>query len=100
MWVSLATHIGRTDLLEHPDYVTREMRKAHRHALHHEIETVLTTRSAQDWVTELNAIGVPSGPVLSVPQVLDDAQIAERDMIAKYLALGFLTLSTRNFDKN
>lgn len=81
-WVSLATHIGRTDLLDHPDYVTREMRKAHRHALRHEIESVLTTRPAQDWVKELNAIGVPSGAVLSVPQVLDDAQIAERNMIA------------------
>ena len=81
-WVSLATHIGRTDLLDNPDYVTREMRKAHRNALRQEIETVLTTRPAQEWVTELNAIGVPSGPVLSVPQVLDDAQIAERDMIA------------------
>ena len=33
-------------------------------------------------VAELNAIGVPSGPVLSVPQVLDDAQIAQRDVIA------------------
>lgn len=81
-WVLLATHIGRTDLLDHPDYVTREMRKAHRHALRHEIESVLTTRLAEDWVTELNAIGVPSGAVLSVPQVLNDAQIAERNMIA------------------
>ena len=81
-WVSLALHIGRPELLDHPDYVTREMRKAHRHALRHEIETVLTTRPADDWVAEFNAIGVPSGPVLSVPQVLDDAQIARRDVIA------------------
>ena len=81
-WVSLALHIGRPELLDYPDYVTREMRKAHRHALRHEIETVLTTRPADDWVAELNAIGVPSGPVLSVPQVLDDAQIAQRDEIA------------------
>ena len=43
-WVSLALHIGRPELLDYPDYVTREMRKAHRHALLHEIETVLTTR--------------------------------------------------------
>ena len=42
----------------------------------------MTTRPADDWVAELNAIGVPSGPVLSVPQVLDDAQIAQRDVIA------------------
>ena len=75
-------HIGRPELLDHPDYVTREMRKAHRHALRHEIETVLTRRPADYWVAELNAIGVPSGPVLSVPQVLDDAQIVQRDVIA------------------
>ena len=81
-WVSLALHIGRPELLDHPNYVTRDMRKAHRHALRHEIDTVLSTRPADDWVAEFNAIGVPSGPVLSVPQVLDDAQIAQRDVIA------------------
>ena len=81
-WVSLAKHIGRADLLDHPDYATREMRKVHRQALRHEIETLLTTRPARDWITEFNAIGVPCGPVLSVPQALDDTQIAERDIIA------------------
>ena len=81
-WQALARHIRRADLLEEPQYLTREDRKANRHALRAEIEAVLTTRPAALWVQELNALGVPSGPVLSVPQVLQDAQMQARHMIA------------------
>ena len=82
-WQALARHIGRAELLDQPQYLTREDRKANRHALRAEIETVLTTRPAELWVQELNALGVPSGPVLSVPQVLQDAQMQARQMIAQ-----------------
>jgi crotonobetainyl-CoA:carnitine CoA-transferase CaiB-like acyl-CoA transferase len=30
---------------------------------------VLTTRPARDWARELNAIGVPAGAVLTVPEI-------------------------------
>lgn len=82
-WQSLARHINREDLLSHPDYLTREMRKRNRHALRAEIEAELTKRSAVDWVKELNTLGVPAGPVMTVPQVLEDPQIAGRGMIAE-----------------
>ena len=80
-WQTLARHLGRADLLNTPDYATREDRKRHRHALRAELETVLTTRPAADWVLELNAIGVPAGPVLSIEDALNDPQIAERGLI-------------------
>ncbi len=83
-WVALARHIGREDLLNHPDFVTREDRKKNRHALRFELETVLCTRSASDWVRELSALGVPAGPVLSVPEVLSAPQIRDRDVLATY----------------
>ncbi len=83
-WVALARHIGREDLLNHPDFVTREDRKKNRHALRSELETVLCTRSASDWVRELSALGVPAGPVLSVPEVLSAPQIRDRDVLATY----------------
>lgn len=81
-WEALARHLGREDLLGHPDYITREDRKLNRIALRETLEATLMQRSASDWVPELNALGVPTGPVLSVPEVLDDPQITERDMIA------------------
>lgn len=81
-WLALAHHLGRDDLLENPDYATREDRKRNRDALRDQLEQTLRTRPARAWVEELNALGVPAGPVLSVPEVLSEAQIADRDLIA------------------
>ena len=83
-WQLLARHLGRDDLLEHPDFATRELRKANRLRLKAELETVLTTRPAQDWEDELNRIGVPSGAVLSLPEVLAHPQITERGLLARF----------------
>lgn len=83
-WVSLARHLGRDDLLTHPDYATREDRKANRLRLRAELETVLTTRGAEDWAQELSALGVPAGAVMSVPDILRHPQVTDRDFLAHY----------------
>ncbi|MEO0944918.1 MAG: CoA transferase, partial [Pseudomonadota bacterium] len=76
-WDALARHLGRVDLLKRPEYATREDRKTNRLRLRAELETVLTTRPAAAWEAELNDIGVPSGAVLSLQDVLKHPQIAE-----------------------
>jgi len=83
-WALLARHIGREDLLERPEYTTREDRKRNRLALKAEIEVALAARPARDWAKELNRIGVPSGAVLSVPEVLAMPQVADRGFLAGY----------------
>jgi len=83
-WVLLANHLGRADLLDRPEYATREDRKANRYALKADLETTLKARPARDWATELNRIGVPAGAVLTVPEVLEMPQIADRGMLATY----------------
>lgn len=83
-WQALARHIGRADLLERPDYATREDRKRNRQALNAEVEAVLRTRPAEAWVEELAAIGVPAGAVLSVPEVLASEQVAGRGFLKTY----------------
>ena len=83
-WVSLVRHLGRDDLLEDPDFTTREDRKAHRLRLTVELETVLVTRTAAHWVSELNALGVPTGEVMSVPEILTHPQIAQRGFLARF----------------
>ncbi|WP_284262796.1 CaiB/BaiF CoA transferase family protein [Roseicyclus amphidinii] len=83
-WLALARHLGRDDLLSDPRFATREDRKANRHALRAELETVLTARPARDWATELNALGVPAGEVLGVPEVLAHPQVTGRDFLARF----------------
>ena len=83
-WILLARHLGRKDLLERPDYATREDRKANRLKLKADLEQTLRTRSAREWAHELNRIGVPAGAVLTVPEVLAHPQIADRQMLATF----------------
>ncbi|MEO1190729.1 MAG: CaiB/BaiF CoA-transferase family protein, partial [Pseudomonadota bacterium] len=83
-WEILCRHLGRVDLLDHPDYKTRERRKEHRTQLKAALEQTLRSRPAAAWAEELAALGVPAGPVLTVPEVLDHPQIAERGMVADF----------------
>ena len=81
-WELLAKHLDRKDLISHPDFSNREVRKKNRLRLKAELETVLTTRSVEEWIKELNQIGVPAGPVLSIPEALNHPQITDRGLIA------------------
>lgn len=83
-WQLLAQHLGRADLLSTPDFATREDRKQNRHRLRAELETALTTRPAEIWAEELAAIGVPAGPVMSLPAILAHPQITSRDFIGRF----------------
>lgn len=82
-WQALAVHLDRAELLDDPRYRTREDRKQNRHALRQDLEQTLRQRPAADWVAGLNALGVPAGPVLSLPEVLEDPQIAGRGLIGE-----------------
>lgn len=83
-WETMCAHLGRPELTERPEFRTRDDRIANRLRLKAEMETVLTTRPAGEWADELNALGVPAGPVLSVPEVLEHPQIAGRDFLATF----------------
>jgi crotonobetainyl-CoA:carnitine CoA-transferase CaiB-like acyl-CoA transferase len=83
-WVLLTNHLGLTHLQADPDYATREDRKRNRHALRTKIEAELTQHTAQILAQELNAIGVPAGAVMTVPDVLTHPQIADRGLLSSF----------------
>jgi crotonobetainyl-CoA:carnitine CoA-transferase CaiB-like acyl-CoA transferase len=58
-----------------PDYATAPARSKNRDALNAEIGKFTVTKSTDTWVKELNAAGVPCGPIYSVDQMFDDAQV-------------------------
>jgi crotonobetainyl-CoA:carnitine CoA-transferase CaiB-like acyl-CoA transferase len=76
--------VGREDLIGDARFADREDRKLNRYELRTELEAALAKRSAADWARELNAHGVPSGEVLSVPEVLEQPQVLERGLIKRF----------------
>jgi len=83
-WQALARHLGLEALLDDPDYASRENRKSNRHALRSLIEARLEAKAPRDWARELNALGVPAGAVLRVPEALAHPQVAERGLLAEF----------------
>jgi formyl-CoA transferase len=83
-WEILCRHLGCDALLSYPRFATREDRKNNRAAMNTALEAALRQRPAREWEQELNALGVPAGVVLSVPEVMSHPQVADRGMLATY----------------
>jgi crotonobetainyl-CoA:carnitine CoA-transferase CaiB-like acyl-CoA transferase len=78
---TLCRLLERPELARDPRFAGREDRKRHRQELKDEIEATLARRSAVEWSTLLNDHGVPAGPVLDVPSVLEHPQVLERKLL-------------------
>ena len=83
-FVALMKLIGREDLVEDPRFAHREDRKRNRAALTEQIEAGLVSRSAAEWENMLNAVGVPAGRILSVPEALTLEQVQKRELVEKF----------------
>ena len=64
-----------------PRYCSREARKKNRSQLNRDIEEVLGKKSTLDWVELFTENGIPSGPVLTVPEALQLPQVLGREFI-------------------
>ena len=81
LFALLCRALGRADLLDNPDYHTNALRRTHIDKLEADMERTLRTRTTQEWLEILNEAGVPCGPVNSVAEVVNDPQVAARNMI-------------------
>jgi crotonobetainyl-CoA:carnitine CoA-transferase CaiB-like acyl-CoA transferase len=73
-----------TSLLGHPEwsedqrFASNAGRVAHRETLREEIEALLRTRPADQWLLEMQSAGVPCAPVLDVSEVFSDEEVRGR----------------------
>ena len=58
-------------------------RSKYRQEIHDAISTYTHTRSTDEWVSRLNDLGVPAGPVYSIDQTFNDPQVKHLGMAAK-----------------
>lgn len=83
-WESVATVLGVPELIEDPRFNERESRKKNRKELKALLEEVLVQAPAQEWEDRLNAVGVPAGRVLSVPEAIEHPQVRHRELVRDF----------------
>jgi len=74
-WVRLCKLFARPDWLSDPEFANETLRVQHRERLNAELAKIFKSKTVVQWVDELNEMGVPSGPVYTVPQMFEDVQV-------------------------
>jgi CoA:oxalate CoA-transferase len=81
MWKGLCTGLGLPDLPNDPRFADGAKRLANKGALWPLLENAFLARGAADWIVPLANLGVPVALIKTVPEALEDAREAQRDMI-------------------
>ncbi|WP_417684583.1 CaiB/BaiF CoA transferase family protein [Roseibium sp.] len=83
--------LGMPELASNPDYATNAARVANRLALVPILEAEIVKRCRDDFLAQLEAKGVPAGPINSVEDVFNDPQVRHRGMRVDLPATGTKT---------
>jgi len=76
--------LGAPEWAQDARFIDRHARLQHRDELRALMEQAMGSKPAGEWWRQLNAAGVPAGPVYSVPQALAHPQIEGRGMLATF----------------
>ena len=83
MWVDLCRALALPDLPKDNRFTNPSARLRNREELWTILEDAFKEKSAADWVQELQAAGVPCALINTVPEALEDARNAGRDMVVE-----------------
>jgi formyl-CoA transferase len=71
---------GRPELAEDVRFATNPMRVRHRDILVPLLAEMVRTRTKQQWIAALEAVGVPCGPINRLDEVFENPQVKARGM--------------------
>ena len=74
----LAAIVGHSEWAEDPAYATNAARVAARDTLVPLIAEIIATKVAAEWLEQLEAAGIPAGPINTISQALADPQAVYR----------------------
>jgi CoA:oxalate CoA-transferase len=82
-WARFCEAIQRPDLTDHPHFATNALRAEHVEELREILAAITRQRPAAAWIDEMEAIGIPCGPVNTVDKVIRDPQVLAREMLVQ-----------------
>ena len=80
MWQRFCDALNATALFEHPDYQSVGSRTRHRDQIKRDMNAVTSAYSADELVQRLNEAGVPCGPINTIKEAFDNAQVKHLGM--------------------
>jgi formyl-CoA transferase len=80
-WAPIAKLIGRPELADDPEWSTPAARLPKLDKMFQLIEEWSSRHSKWDALAELNALNVPCGPILSTKELIEDASLADNNMV-------------------
>jgi len=80
-WERIARLVEAPELIADPRFVDNSARMANREALAELLGAHLRTRPTAEWLTALDAAGIPAGPIHSIAQMAADPQTLAREMV-------------------
>jgi crotonobetainyl-CoA:carnitine CoA-transferase CaiB-like acyl-CoA transferase len=82
-WERICDVVGRPQWKTDPRYLDNAARMNHLEALVEDLQSVLATRDAADWLAAFERAGVPAGPVHSIGEALSHPQTLARGMVVE-----------------
>lgn len=82
MFHRLCKALGADEMLEDVRFANGPLRRENRSEVNDRLTVYTRTQTTQKWVKQLNAAGVPSGPVYSLDQTFADPQVQHLAMAA------------------
>ncbi|MGI4814021.1 MAG: CaiB/BaiF CoA transferase family protein [Janthinobacterium lividum] len=83
LFPKLCVAIGHPELALDERFATRPARLANRDSLERILEDILKTRKVADWMPKLTEAGVPFGKLNDMADLIDDPQLAARNMLVE-----------------
>ena len=83
LWRKFCEHVDHPELIDNERFHTNALRTENHESLFPILAEIMCRRTTDEWIEELEAIGVPCGPVNTVDKVANDPQVLARDMIAE-----------------
>ena len=82
-WQRLVDLLGRPELADDPRFEDGAARMANIDAMVDILNTTFETRPQAEWLSALEAVGIPAGPVLDINEMNADPHTLARDMVVE-----------------
>ncbi len=85
LWAKFCEHVDQKNLISDPRFNTNAERTANHSELYPILSEIMRQRTTDEWITALEKIGVPCGPINTIDKVVNHPQIQAREMITQVM---------------